>query len=133
VVVTGDLLLDTHVLLWMLLEPARLPGALLARLRDRQTGLVVSAATGWEVATKHRLGRLSEAEAVVVGYSGHLQRLGTRELPITARHALTAGQLNWAHRDPFDRMLAAQSMTESLPVVTADRALSAFPGITTVW
>lgn len=130
---TGGLLVDTHVLLWLLLEPDRLSEAMLDRLRDQATDLVVSAATAWEIATKHRLGKLDEAEAVVTGYLGHLARLGARELPITSRHALTAGQLGWAHRDPFDRVIVAQAMLESLPVVTADGELAAFPGVKTLW
>lgn len=130
---TDRLLLDTHALLWTLLEPDRIPGALLDRIRDRGTELLVSAASAWEIGTKHRIGKLDEAQAVVAGYPGHLDRLGAAELPITSGHALTAGMLSWDHKDPFDRMIAAQSMIESLPVVTSDRALTAFPGIRTLW
>ena len=67
------------------------------------------------------------------GYLDHLARLRARELPITSHHALTAGALNWGHRDPFDRVIAAQCMIESLPLVTADAALSTLPGLRIVW
>lgn len=130
---TGPLLLDTHVLLWMLMEPQRIPGPLLERLRDPGTDLIVSAASAWEIGTKHRLGKLDRAAGVVAGYSGHIDRLGARELAIGSRHALAAGTLAWAHRDPFDRMIGAQGLLESLPVVTADRQLADFPGIRVVW
>jgi PIN domain nuclease of toxin-antitoxin system len=131
--VTDRLLLDTHALLWTLLSPERLPPATLHRIRDARTQLLVSAASAWEIATKFRLGKLGDAHAVVPGYTDHLDRLRATELPINSEHALTAGQLNWEHRDPFDRMIVAQCMIESLPLVTRDEALTAFPGIRTVW
>jgi len=70
--VTTPLLLDTHALLWTLLEPQRIPGATLGQIRDPDTELLVSAACAWEISTKFRLGKLDEAQAVVHGYSGHL-------------------------------------------------------------
>jgi len=127
------LLLDTHALLWVLLSPSHIPGATLRTIRDPDTALLVSAASAWEIGTKHRLGMLEGAEAVVEGYHDHLTALRAEELAITGAHALAAGTLRWAHRDPFDRVLAAQSMLESIPLVTSDRELSDFPVIRTVW
>lgn len=127
------LLLDTHALLWTLLEPARIPAATLAAIRDPATQVLVSAASAWEIGTKVRLGRLDDARAVAYGYPAHLQRLRADELAITAHHALTAGLLYWEHRDPFDRMIAAQCMLESIPLVTADEMLTEFPGLRVVW
>lgn len=127
------LLLDTHALLWALIEPARIPTATLDTVRDPGTTLLVSAASAWEIATKHRMGRLDTARAVVEGYAEHLARLQAEELAISARHALTAGLLRWEHRDPFDRIIVAQCMIESLPVVTADRVLQGFPGVNVIW
>lgn len=130
---SSPLLLDTHVLLWALLEPDRIPEPTLRRIRDGGTDLLVSAASAWEIGTKFRLGKLDEAAAVVHGYADHLARLRAVELPVTGHHSLTAGTLTWDHRDPFDRVIAAQCMIESVPLATADRALAAFPGITTLW
>ena len=127
------LLLDTHALLWALLEPDRIPSGTLDQIRDARTDLIVSAATAWEIGTKFRLGKLDGAQAVVHGYPEHLARLRAHELPITAHHALTAGMLNWDHRDPFDRVIATQCMLESIPLVTADRALTTFPGVRVIW
>lgn len=127
------LLLDTHALLWALLAPEKIPSATLDTVRAPSTELLVSAASAWEIATKFRLGRLDGARAVVLGYREHLVRLRAAEVPISGHHALTAGTLSWEHRDPFDRMIAAQAMIESTPVVTADRALAGFPGIHVVW
>ncbi len=127
------LLLDTHALLWVLLDPARLPAQTLATVRAPDTDVYVSAASAWEIATKHRLGKLQGAAAVVSGYREHLVRLRAEELPITGHHALTAGTLQWSHRDPFDRVIVSQALLESLTVVTSDAVLTEFPAIRTLW
>lgn len=130
---SGPLLLDTHALIWALLDPERIPAATRDKISDPGTTLLVSAASAWEIGTKFRLGKLPRAQAIVHGYPDHLARLRARELPITSHHALTAGSLNWDHSDPFDRVIAAQCMIESVPLCTADRALGAFPGLRVVW
>lgn len=130
---SARILIDTHVVLWMLLDPANIPDETLELVRDPGTELLISAASAWEIGTKYRLGKLADAHAVVHGYAGHLARLRATELPISAHHALTAGLLSWEHRDPFDRVIAAQALLESVPLVTTDRALAAFPGIQVIW
>lgn len=95
--------------------------------------MFVSAASAWEIATKHRLGKLPGAEPIVTGYAAHLTTLRAHELPVTSRHALAAGLFAVAHRDPFDRMLAAQAIAESVPLLTADPALALFPGLVIRW
>lgn len=130
---SARILIDTHVVLWMLLDPANIPDKTLELVRDPGTELLISAASAWEIGTKYRLGKLADAHAVVHGYAGHLARLRATELPISAHHALTAGLLSWEHRDPFDRVIAAQALLESVPLVTTDRALAAFPGIQVIW
>ena len=126
-------LLDTHALLWALTEPTALGGQATRIIADADQHLVVSAATAWEISTKQRLGRLPQADGIVSTYTRNLERLGASELPMTAEHALLAGRLDWDHRDPFDRMLAAQAMTESLTVITKDAAFASLPGIRTLW
>lgn len=126
-------LLDTHSLLWALTDPASLGTQARRVMADADQRLVVSAATAWEISTKQRLGRLPQADAIVSTYARALDRLGASELPITAAHAILAGRLEWEHRDPFDRMLAAQAMTESLTLITKDRAFCGLPGIRTLW
>ncbi|MGR6963001.1 type II toxin-antitoxin system VapC family toxin [Geodermatophilus sp. URMC 61] len=127
------LLLDTHALLWVLLDPERIPAETLATVRAPDTTVHVSAASAWEIATKHRSGKMQGAAAVVSGYREHLARLRAAELPITGHHALTAGTLQWSHRDPFDRVIVAQALLESLTVVTSDAVLTEFPAIRTLW
>jgi PIN domain nuclease of toxin-antitoxin system len=130
---TTALLLDTHALLWTLLEPDRIPAATLQRIRDPSNDLVVSAASAWEIGTKYRLGKLDDAAAIVHGYPDHLVRLRAHQLPINSQHALSAGLLTWQHRDPFDRVIAVQSMVDSVPLVTADAVFSTLPGLRIVW
>lgn len=113
-------LLDTHVLLWALMEPGRLSSRARRVIEDVNNEVVVSSASAWEIATKHRLGRLPEAETVMHGYAEHLARLQATEFPISSRHALLAGALPGTHRDPFDRMLASQALIEGVPVITSD-------------
>ena len=127
------LLLDTHVLIWSLATPHRLPDTVRARVADRRETLVVSAASAFEIATKHRLGRLPEAAALVHSFDEQVSRLGADVIAIEARHAITAGSLDWAHRDPFDRMLAAQAMSEGLELVSADAVFARLPGLSVMW
>ena len=126
-------LLDTQALLWALTDPSRLGGEARRIVTARASRLVVSAASAWEISTKQRLGRLPQADALVGAYPRHLDRLGVLRLAITEEHALLAGSLQWAHRDPFDRMLAAQAMVESLTLVSNDLAFAGLSGLATTW
>jgi len=126
-------LLDTHAVLWAFTAPDRLGEEARLILDSTTNQVVVSAASAWEIATKQRLGRLPQADALVGAYERHLDRLGAARLPISEEHALLAGRLDWVHRDPFDRMLAAQAMVESFPLVTADAAFNGLAGLRTVW
>jgi PIN domain nuclease of toxin-antitoxin system len=125
-------LLDTHVVLWLLTEPRRLSRRSRELLADLETAVVISSVSAYEIARKHQLGRLAEAQGVVEGYHEHLRRLQAEELALTAAHALMAARLPGPHRDPFDRLLAAQSIVEGLSIVTRDTALSDL-GAPTLW
>lgn len=121
--------MDTHVLLWLLAEPGRIPQHVRERLADRSTDLVVSSASALEIATEARLGRLPQGQVLVHGWSQWLERIGAVELAITSRHAVLAGTLSWDHRDPFDRIMVAQATAEQHVLVTVDRAITALPGV----
>jgi PIN domain nuclease of toxin-antitoxin system len=125
-------LLDTHVLLWLLLEPTKLSKRVRSLLSDTGTEVLVSSATAWEIATKHRLGKLAHAADVVRGYSDHLRTALATELSISSAHAILAGGFKTAHKDPFDRFLASQSTLEGIPLVSNDRTFDAFP-VTLFW
>lgn len=126
-------MLDTHVLLWALTEPSRLSEQIRALAADRRTELFVSAASAWEIATKQRLGKLPQADVLVRAYRQHLARLQVESIPVDDEHSLLAGSMEWDHRDPFDRMIAAQAMVESLPLATADEAFKTLTGVQVLW
>ena len=126
-------LLDTHVLLWVIGDPSRLSRSAEDVLADVGTEVLVSAVTAWELATKHRIGKLPEAEPILEAYDVQLRELRAQELPVSARHALLGGGMTWAHQDPFDRLLAAQAVLESVPLVTRDPAFGEVPGVRVLW
>lgn len=125
-------LLDTHALLWWLFDDARLSSPAREILTDPSNGILVSSATAWEIATKHRLGMLGGVDTLVTDMAAWIRLAGFSELPVLIPHAQKAGSWPQAHRDPFDRMLAAQSVLEDLPLVTRDPAFESF-GIRPVW
>jgi PIN domain nuclease of toxin-antitoxin system len=120
------LLLDTHALLWWLTDdPSLSPAA--RRAIGRPGNLVlVSAASAWEIGTKVRLGRLPGAEGLAQDFAAFLSRERFEELPISLEHGIRAGLLPGPHKDPFDRMLAAQSEAENLPIVSNDKIFDAY-------
>lgn len=126
------LLLDTHTLLYALIEPERLSPHARSLLEDPQNTRLVSAASLWEIAIKSRLGRFPKGEAVLFAYPGWLEPLKAQELPIKGPHALLAPSLPGNHRDPFDRMLVAQSLLERALLVSHDEALKSL-GAAIVW
>lgn len=125
-------LIDTHVLVWLVRESHRLTPRVREALRSTENAIVVSAVTGYELTQKYRQGKMPEAEILLGSYAGTLERLGARELDISSRHAIVAGSLPGVHRDPFDRILVAQSILESIPLVSADRTLDSL-GIQRYW
>jgi PIN domain nuclease of toxin-antitoxin system len=101
-------------------------------LSDPATTVLVSAATVWELSIKHHQGKLPELEQSIGDLPGLLQADGFQALPIALAHGVRAGAYNQPHRDPFDRMLAAQAELERLVLLTADPQLSTFP-CRTLW
>jgi PIN domain nuclease of toxin-antitoxin system len=125
-------LLDTHTLLWWLAEPERLSPLVHATLADPGQTVFLSAASAWEIATKHRLGRLPTAEVLLQDGWALMERQGFQPLPVSWSHGLRAGSYSMPHRDPFDRLLAAQAELEQLILITLDPALAPFP-CQTLW
>ena len=122
-----ELLLDTHALLWWLAEPDRLSAKAHAAIQDSSNQVLVSAASAWELATKVRLGKLEIASQLLAELPEVLTSQGFDLLPIQFSHGLRAGGYQQLHRDPFDRLLAAQAELEQLTLVSLDSALQAFP------
>lgn len=108
------LLLDTHALVWWWTDDKRLPAVARSAIASSDNAVLVSAASAWEIATKHRLGKWPEVAALLEGFDTSLRRSRFTSLPITHKHARLAGTLDGEHRDPFDRMLLAQARLEEL-------------------
>jgi PIN domain nuclease of toxin-antitoxin system len=125
-------LLDTHALIWWVEGDDRITARLRQLLGSPQEDVFVSAATAWEIATKVRIGKLQLAEEFLQNFLDAVEALGFRPLPISLRHGYEAGRLPGPHRDPFDRMLAAQALAEDLVLVSADPAFNAL-GVSTFW
>ena len=126
------LLLDTHAFLWWLAGNRRLSRAARHAVEDTSNDVVVSAATAWEITTKHRVGKLPEADAVALDVTGSIASQGFDELAITVRDAERAGRLPGTHRDPFDRMLIAQALAHDLTVVSIDSVFDGY-GVSRLW
>jgi len=125
-------LLDTHTLLWSFISTKSLSKEASEILRDKSTEILVSAASAWEIATKVRIGKLPEAEALEVRFLEALQEVGFVLVPISAETALRAGRLTADHGDPFDRMIAAQALALDIPVISIDAKLDQF-GVRRIW
>lgn len=117
-----EILIDTHLLLWYLLEPSRLKTASQERLQDTQQTVLVSMASVWEASIKSRIGKLHLPGNLVEG----IRQVGFTFLNITAHDAWDAGQLPLHHRDPFDRLIIAQALRRTLPVMTQDDKFSLY-------
>jgi PIN domain nuclease of toxin-antitoxin system len=119
------LLLDTHVFLWLQTEPERL-GQHLQLVEDPGTDLLLSAASSWEIAIKHDLGKLTLPEPPQEYVPERIRLGGLIGLPVEHSHALAVSSLPVLHRDPFDRLIVAQSTVLDVPVITADPAIAQY-------
>ena len=126
------LLLDTHALLWWLAGDDKLSSDARRAIADETNTIIVSAVCAYEIAFKHRLGKLPEASLVVQTFEATLERQGFGSLPISVPHALRAGSLPLTHRDPFDRLLIAQSLLDDLVLVSNERLFDDF-GVKRLW
>lgn len=121
------MLIDTHIFLWWLFDDSRLPGKIKKFIEDVNHPIFVSAASVWEIATKFRLGKLPEASSVAANVPQWIIKSGFRPLDITPEHAQLAGSWDISHRDPFDRMLAAQARLENFQLASIDKTMALFP------
>jgi PIN domain nuclease of toxin-antitoxin system len=126
------LLLDTHALAWWWIDDKRLPQAARAAIANPENTVLTSAASAWELATKHRLGKWPDVGPLVDDLDASLRRSRFGVLAISLAHAHLAGTLEGPHRDPFDRMLIAQCRVEALPIVSGDPVFAQY-GVQVIW
>jgi PIN domain nuclease of toxin-antitoxin system len=125
-------LLDTHTIIWAGSGDRRLGAAARAVLADESAVFLVSAASAWEIATKVRLGKLPEAKSLEADFLQLMSNAGFVSIPVTVEDALRSGRLRGDHRDPWDRMIAAQALAMDIPIISHDKQLDAF-GIRRLW
>ena len=126
------LLLDTPTLLWWLSEDSSLPASARKLIANKNSDVLVSAASAWEIATKVRLAKLPIALDLAHDFTAYLDRERFETLPVSAEHAIRAGLLPGPHRDPFDRMLIAQALAENLAIVSNDVVFDGY-GVKRLW
>jgi PIN domain nuclease of toxin-antitoxin system len=119
-------LVDTHVLIWWWDRSERLPKRVLDVLQGREHEVYISAVAGWEIAMKVRSGKLPSMNDRVHRYVADVVQDGFVHMPVAPDHGVTAGLLDGSHKDPFDRLIAAQAITEDLTVITRDPEIARF-------
>jgi len=126
------LLLDTHILVWLLIDDDRVSETVLRHVRSLRNQVYVSAISAYEIGLKFQRGRWPEVAPLALGFEQICEESGFEILLVSARHAREAGALRLDHRDPFDRLLAAQAVAEDMPILSADPALDLF-GVERIW
>lgn len=124
------LLLDTHAVLWWLAGDPRLSAPAQAAITDRANSLLVSVVSAYEIGTKVRIGKMSSS--VAREFPLFLATAGISALGLNLSHMTEGAGLAWNHRDPWDRLIAAQATLEGCSLVSADRAFAALP-VEVVW
>lgn len=125
-------LVDTHILIWALLENHRLTPKARQILRSSDDELVFSLVSLWEIAIKIKIGKLNALGSSVAYIRDEMDAYGMELLPIRYEHILQLKMLPPHHSDPFDRLLIAQAITESLPILTHDKVFSLYP-VKAIW
>ena len=126
------LLLDTHALIWWLAGDQALSQSAREAIADEANTVLVSAASAMEISTKFRLGKLAGAALLAQDFEAIIAAQGFTELPITVRHARMAGEMNIAHKDPFDRLLIAQAQADGLVLVSNEALFDSF-AVRRIW
>jgi len=125
-------LFDTHTLIWWFSDDPTLPLTVRGIIADTDNTLLVSAASAWEMAIKYQLGKFHKVADLVSDFSGRIDREGFQLLSISPEHGIRAGLLPGIHKDPFDRMLIAQSQAENVPIISNETVFDAY-GIRRLW
>lgn len=124
-------LLDTHALIWFLRSPASLPATIRKLVEDPASALAVSLATPWEMSIKTSIGKLDAAD-IIDDFESIMERGRFNLLVPTVTHVIRSGRLPWYHRDPFDRLLAAQTLELGWSLLSKDIIFDAY-GVRRLW
>lgn len=125
-------LIDTHIFLWLIERPEALSATAVEVLTDKDSELLLSLASLWEIAIKVNIGKLRFEEPIEEFFIEQLRQSRIELLPIQFHHALKVRSLPLHHRDPFDRLIIAQALVESLPVISSDAAFDRY-NLVRVW
>jgi PIN domain nuclease of toxin-antitoxin system len=125
-------LIDTHTLLWAATEPEKLPDRVRGILIDESSELLVSIVVPWEMAIKNGVGKLREADPILRDFERLMIAAGYRILETSVRHVVQSGRLPLHHRDPFDRLLAAQALDLRLPILSCDKVFDRY-AVRRIW
>lgn len=120
------------MLVWWLFDPPRLSSFARQAISDPDNTILTSAVSAFEVANKHRIGKWTEIASLAVALEEIALAQGFMIVPIDARHTSLAGLLQGCHRDPFDRVLAAQSQIENISIISADAQIRTL-GADVIW
>lgn len=127
-----DYLIDTHVALWWWANDSQLSKAAKILLQDSENTIFFSSVSAYEILLKHRLGKLLIPQPLINDILAEVKTEGWSQRSLTVEAASMAAQFEQDHRDPFDRMLAAQSITSKMPLISVDAELDPF-GVKRVW
>jgi PIN domain nuclease of toxin-antitoxin system len=125
-------LLDTHTFLWWITEDKRLSERVCSLISLSDNDIYLSPAAGWEIAIKYSIGRLNLSDDPQTLIPSEIMKNNFMVLPITMTHTLYLTQLEQIHRDPFDRILISQSITEKMPIITKDQTIKKYEA-ETIW
>jgi len=127
-------LLDTHSFLWAAKCPERLGEQALSLIQDMNTRLYLSSISAFEIANKHRIGKLDPTYGSILdNYAFIAKKLDAKDLPLSLEHTLLAGAMEWEHRDPFDCLIVAQASLEKLVIITNDTKMQDCLLANTIW
>ena len=126
-------LLDTCTFLWVALDDNKLSETAKKAISDKNADIFVSPVTAYEILNKHRIGKLPEYAYVAENFLDVFHKLGAKELLVNIEHFHFAAKFEWSHRDPFDRMLAAQASIENMTLITNDPMFKELPWVSCYW
>ena len=126
-------LLDTHTFLWAVRGSPKLSDTAVKTIENANVQIYLSSVSAYEIKNKHRIGKLFEFDDIANDYFNFVKTLDVISLPISEQHAHFAGEFEWGHRDPFDRLLAAQAKTENMTLITNDPVFKELSWVSCLW